>query len=286
MAYDRGMGPNANGWSPPFSPSGRSSIWRVAGPGYTPLQMSHEGVLVRFEADADRLAELIPKPLEPTERTGEVGLFVNISRMVPTGFPDDSDERRFSNRFHEALFIFPCRLGDQEYMWHWIMYTDSDWAMYTGFLAGLHSKIAQFKYAHMLPPHPLKQVEAEGAVVEARVSLQDRPLIDVRFKAQERVDPDVVFADAAEIIGMRYFPDHANRVDDRPLAHELVIYDMVDQWTAGDAWSGEAELSFGDQASEELHYFTPKRILSAHHIAGFGYTNRGPKILYDYLADR
>lgn len=286
MAYDRGMGPLVRGWSPPFTPSGMSSIWRIKGPGYTGVQMAHMGVLVRFEADAERLATLLPAPLEASERTGEVGMFVNVTRSVPRGFADDSEERRVAKPFHEVVLIFPCRLGDTEYQFHWIMYTDDEWAAYTGFIGGMMAKLAEFDVSPLRPPHPGTGFQEGGAAFDAVVTRAHRPLISLRFRPTERVSPETVFADAASIIGMRYMPDLANDSEDRPLVHDLVIARMKDPWHAPDAWAGDVELELGDHPTEELEYFAPRKILSAHYIDGFGYHNLGREVLYDYLSDR
>src|SRR5713101_2036761 len=102
------MGPHIKGFIPPFTPTGRSSHPRFdPRPGADPpiwpgIVASHWGILVRWVADGDYVAKLLPHPLEPTERTEEVSFFVNETLALPDGVdvatvaPEDS-------RFNEAI---------------------------------------------------------------------------------------------------------------------------------------------------------------------------------------
>src|SRR5438874_1278596 len=103
------MGPHLKGHAPPFTPNGYSSfmpIERFPNP-QSHLRLSHVGIIARWVADADYLARLLPQPLEPSETTTEISLFVN--RTVSTGAEVDADLVEPSEaHFNEVLIVIPC----------------------------------------------------------------------------------------------------------------------------------------------------------------------------------
>jgi acetoacetate decarboxylase len=277
------MGPVLKGWSPPFTASGASSYWPVAGEGFPGVQPMHNGIFIRFEADAEALAKLLPAPLEASEHTGEVTLFINRTVLLPFGKTDMTDQEPGSTtQFGEALLVFPCRLGDKEMGFHYIMYTDSAWCVYCGAVAGLTTKGADMNLFAPLPAHQNWAVERPGSLFKATVAREGQNLMTANFTIGEEVDPTTLWGDVADIVGMRYFPDKANAVDNTALVHDLVLWDLVNV-DPGRTYTGEVSLHFGDTATDELGVFEPKRIISAHYIEGMTYHNRGARVVHNYL---
>jgi hypothetical protein len=286
------MGPVLKGWSPPFTPTGHSAYWRFDDheqPGFPGCRPIHTGILVSYEGYADRLAALLPAPLEPSERTGTISLFFNRTTLLPTDVGDvaatvEPDE----TRFHEVIVMFPCRLGEKEYMFHYIMYTDSGWCVYCGPIAGLTTKLADIRLFVPEPAHPLWSLDTEGATIRSSVSRQGAELFNVIMTMGAEIEDPNVFAFAPEILGMRYFPDMSRAATQRALVHDLFLCDLQVH-DHGRAHAGTAQVTVGSGFStEEQWHFearTPGETVPASYVHGFTHTNLGGRAVYDYLAE-
>jgi hypothetical protein len=283
--YVSPMGQHLKGWSPPFTDTGKSAYWPIAGNGYPGVQPIHNGIFIRFEADPEELAKLLPLPLVPNERTKEAAIFINQTILLPAGLTDLSEVEPDATRFQEALIVFPCEMDGRELAFHYIQYTDSDWCAYCGPLSGLTTKMSDIRLLTPTPTdHPNWGLDKPGSLIKASVSRDGERLITATFTMGEELEDASKVFDIADIVGMRYFPDMTNRTENRPLVHDLVLQNSTDI-DPGRAYAGTATLSFGSTTTDELHYFTPKRIIEAHYLTGMSHHNQYLTSFYDYLKE-
>jgi hypothetical protein len=284
MAEIANMGPGLNGWSPPFTPSGKSAYMPIAGVGYPGITAVHNGILITFETADGELAKLLPAPLNANNKTKTATIFINQTILMPSNTPDIGELEPDATVFHEALITFPCELDGEPLAFHYIQYTDSDWCAYNGVVVGLTSKMSRIRLMAPEPTaHPMWSLDRQGSVLKASVSRDGERLITATFRMGPEIeDRSEAFSDAGGIVGMRYFPDAANMESNTPLVHDLVGRIQGD-FDRGPVYSGEATLSFGNSVTDELDFFQPTRIVSAYYITNLSHTNRAVKVLYDYL---
>jgi len=283
MDSPHSMGPELKQWTPPFTPTGRSSYWSQDFSAFAGIRGAHWGILARFRADAAYLGRLLPAPLEPAPNTGEVFLFINETLAIAEQ-ERLADAAPAERRFREAILIFPCRYEGVECRYHYIMYTDSDWNVYIANLLGLWTKLADIDLLFPYPPNPSFDPFGGDGELRGSVARLGERIMSVSFRPRERVDPAATFASGwrTPLLGMRYFPDISTQAKGRPLVHDLVRYDM-DERVVAEAWRGEAEVAFGDSAREELAPFAPLEMRESYYMSGYSYLMRGPRALHDYV---
>jgi hypothetical protein len=244
----------------------------------------HAGIVARFVPDGEYLAKLLPQPLEPSERTSEVSLFVN--ETVFAGVAPDLDMVEPSEaRFREAILWISCQYQGVEYVWGYVQYITTEALAYSSNCSGRWTKLATIDLMFPSPPHPLHGEVEPGAELKATVTRLSNRIITTTFKVKEKVDPELVPTFHAPLVGMRYFPDHTVANRGNALVHDLVVGEHVEMGIA-EAWSGDATVTFGRSEYEELYHFEPLRMLESYFINGFSYLNKGTHILHDYLAQK
>jgi hypothetical protein len=276
------MGPHLKGFVPPFTPSGNAAMLKPRSD--VGVRPAHVGIVVRWIADGEYLARLLPHPLEPTDTTPELALFINDTVIDGLMDEDTEDIELTEARFNEALFMIPCSYRGEPKVFHYLQYITSEHAAYVCNLSGLWTKLATIRLMLPFPPAPLHSGPSEGTTIKGTVSRFDQRIITVSFSARATVAPSQVSTFDTPLVGMRYFPDFTKVNYGRPIVHDLVEFDLVDIAIA-EAWSGDATITFGRSEKEELYHFEPMQMLESYYINGFMYDNRGLTVLHDYRQD-
>jgi len=298
------MGPHLRGQSPPFTPSGRAAFLRSTDlAGSEPAQAGHVGILARWRADRRQAEQLLPRPLEPSDSTDQICLFLNQTQSalnVHRGEADGADGLELLNphhvSWHEALFMIPCLAEGRRAMFVSNLYKDVDHGVMLGMADGFWTKLASFHETFPFAPQPLNAEMAPGGVARMNVSRFDERIITCQFTATRELSPEQTRSaiDVDELlsdVGVRYWPDYA-RPGAPPLAHDLVLWGMGDlgerRGGRGDiarCWEGEVELSFGRSDYEELHLLDPIEALPSHFIhLHYQAGNAACRVIHDHVA--
>jgi hypothetical protein len=292
------MGPHLRGQSPPFTPSGRAAFLRSTDLGASEaVQAGHVGVLARWRANRHNVEMLLPRPLEPSEASEQIYLFLNRTQTAlnthrPAGDAAGEYLKRLNPyhvNWHEALFMIPCMWDGERAVYVFALYKDVDHGVVLGMADGFWTKLASFHETFPFAPQPLNSVMEPGGVARMNVSRFDERIVTCEFTAARELSHEETLAaiDLDELlndIGVRYWPDYA-RPGEPPLVHDLVLYDMG----SGDitrCWEGEAELSFGRSDYEELHLLDPVEMLPSHFIyLEYQAGTSACRVIHDYVAE-
>jgi hypothetical protein len=299
------MGPTLRGQSPPFTPSGSAAYLRSTDLGAAAaVQAGHVGILARWRANRTNAERLLPRPLEPSETTDQIYLFLNrtqtgLNTHRPVG-AEGADYLRHLNPYHvnwhEALFMIPCLCEGKKAVYVFALYKDVDHGVVLGMADGFWTKLATFHETFPFAPQPLNAVMEPGGVARMNVARFDERIIACEFTATRALthDETVAAIDLDELlndIGVRYWPDYA-RPGEPPLVHDLVLYDMSALGDVGHGkgdisrcWEGEITLSFGRSDYEELHLLDPIEALTSHFIyLEYQGAAGGCRVIHDYVA--
>jgi acetoacetate decarboxylase len=273
------IGPHLKGFVPPYTPTGQSSLILPRTEG---VRVAHVGLISRWIAPKDYAASLLPHPLTPSDTTSEIEMFVNFTEYTGRPAHERTDTEPTETRFNEALIMIPCLYKGEPKVFHYIQYITNERAAYACNWGGYTTKLARINLLLPFPPEPLQSGPSAGTLMKGTVARFDERIIDVTFEAKEAVDPAAVTIFDAPLVGVRHFPDFTKRARGSAAVHDLVELDMANIAIA-EAWSGNADVTFGRSETEELYHLEPVQMLESYYINGFTYHNRGINVLHDYL---
>jgi hypothetical protein len=298
---DSTMGPRLKGSSPPFSPSGRSSLCRstdLGGQSGKQLsQAGHIGIFALFRADRAKVESLIPQPLEPNDASDVVLMFANQTQSGVNLFREGDDGMDFLARisphhinWHEVLFKLYCSYQGQRGMFFPLQYKDRDHSVALGMYDGLVTKLAHIAETYPMAGHQFNDVMAPGRRATLTVARHNERIITVTFDAERELPAADVMdkldltGEWTNIYGLRYFPDFAHP-HQRPLVHDLVVWDMAAASLAR-AWAGAATVTFAPSDYEELYLLEPLEMLQSYFV--YYQYQAGPGVcrkLHDYVRE-
>ncbi|HID72976.1 TPA: acetoacetate decarboxylase, partial [Candidatus Micrarchaeota archaeon] len=131
-------------WSAPFTRSGRSALVPRG-----PWTYCMTGVGVYYKADADRLREAVPKPLEVDD--GSVFAYVTEIVSWSPNAPDLNVECPDLVQYGEAAFFVRVRYRGRAYSYCPYMWVDNDLPLLRGLLAGWPKKYAKVAVTRLHP---------------------------------------------------------------------------------------------------------------------------------------
>jgi hypothetical protein len=299
------VGTVLRGESPPFTPSGRAAYLRSTNLSASePAQAGHIGILARWRAERRNVEMLLPKPLELSETSDQIYLFLNQTQSAlnihrPSG-AEDMDYLRDLNphhvSWHEALFMIPCLCEGRPAAFVPVQYKDVDHSVPLGMADGFWTKLATFHETFPFGPQPLNSEMASGGMARMNVSRFDERIITCEFTATRELTHAETLAaiDIHEFlndVGIRYWPDYA-RPGEPPLVHDLIVYDMSalgdERLGKGDiarCWEGDVKLSFGRSDYEELYLLDPIETLPSYFIhLEYQGGAAACRVVHDYVA--
>lgn len=271
------------GYSLPFSPSGRASLLPEP-----PYHTGRLAVAIHFRADPERVAAFIPDPLTPGP-TSDQGFVMFLDHVMPGDrlARDGGPLNEAQTTFREVMLGIPCELDGVPTTLLAATWVDRDWAVIMGWLWGSPARLADIQMTRYDPwnafvPGPAIgqeiRLQAErygelvmrGSVTIDRQGSDDEPFFrTIRRERQNR----------RHVVGIRYLPDLSQPAGP-PLVYQITTEEHEDT-RAGDIWSGDATLEFGDTQLEDLSALGPIEPIGGHVTTG-GFTSGGLTVLHDY----
>jgi acetoacetate decarboxylase len=285
------------GASPPFTPSGMASLGRSTNlggeEGEELSQAGHVGIYLNWRVDPEKVAQIIPWPLEVIPESERVWLFMNqtqsgINRHNVGGSRSRewlSALRPHHINWHEAMFRIPCAYqGELGYLLY-VQYKDRDHSIYLGVFDGFTTKLADFSTTFPMAGHPFNREMAPGSTARIVLSRFNERIMTAEFSATRELARDEIEQGDINIVGLRHFPDYTGR-GKAPLVHDIVNWHMVNR-SYSRAWVGDANITFGKSTFEELYLLEPVEMLPSLFV--YLEYQAGPgtaQVVHDYLTGR
>lgn len=264
------------GASTPFTPSGLAALGRSTDLGGEEgdelTQAGHMGIYVHWRVDPDKVAQLLPWPLEPNENTDKVWLFMNQTQSgINRHNNADKDSldylatlRPHHVNWHEAMFRIPCSYkGEECYLLH-VQYKDRDHGIVLGLNDSFTTKLADFHTTFPMTGHPYNREMAAGSRVQMVLSRFNERIMTASFTAERELSREEIHDENINIVGVRYFPDYTG-ANKPPLVHDLLNFRFVNR-SYHRAWIGDAHITFGESEYEELHLLEPVEMLQSLYV--------------------
>jgi len=285
------------GASAPFTRTGMASLSRstdLGGDlGDELSQAGHMGIYLNWRVDRDKVAQIIPWPLEVTDESERVWLFMNQTQSgINRHKSGDARSRQWLSRlrphhvnWHEAMFRIPVSYrGELGYLLY-VQYKDRDHSIYLGIYDGFTTKLADFRTTFPMSGHPFNREMAPGSTARIALSRHSERIMTAQFTATRELGEDEIEKGDINIVGHRYFPDYTG-AGKPPLVHDVINWHMINR-SYKRAWVGEADITFGTSDYEELHLLEPLEMLPSLYVyleyqAGPGTS----QVVHDYLTGR
>jgi hypothetical protein len=282
------MGPYLRGSSPPFTPSGTAAYTRHAQPGAGHgLDVAHIGLLLRWEAAAERVTALLPRPLEPSPDSGRPFALLSQVQLGPLGDAGESVNPHHMN-WHEARFSIPCICAGQDALFEFCVYREQDHGVVRGMFDGQAAKLASFHKTFPFTAQKLNASLAQGGVARFVASRYDERLVSAEFRATRELTEQDLTAFRPQLlfrrVGIRFWPDYA-RPGSPPLVHDLV------SWQLGSGaltriWAGDATISLSTSDYEELQLLAPHAMLESYFVClHYRCAADACAVIHDYVAN-
>jgi acetoacetate decarboxylase len=238
----------------PRSASGRSSL--IPPP---PWHYSGDLLTVEFRTDPERVAELLPHPLEPVEDDpGAVAVIWADWQSCSDNSEELYDPVR--SQYKECFVVVRCSWGGDVYSRCTHIWVDKDFALVRGYHQGYPKKLGEI---HVTRPVAVgkagPRLEAGGRF-GATLTSAGRRIIEARFTIRESSE-DAGFVNARPMLHNRWMP--AIESDGRDSLDELVTMKGYDV-ELGPAWKGDAAIQFFESPVEELDRLTPIEMLGGY----------------------
>ncbi len=259
------------GFMPPRSPQGRASV--VPAP---PWHYSGDLLTIEYRTDSDAVAAWLPLPLEPAdEDPGAVAVIFADWQSCSDSLEELLDPVR--SQYKECFVVVRCKYRGEHYSRCIAIWVDKDFAMARGWHQGYPKKLGSIWMTRPVEYGKAGPRLASGGRFGASVAVADRRVIEARFTIAGPSDTNG-FVNALPMLHSRYFPSIENGAT--PSMDELVTMRSVD-WQGSPAWTGEAELAYGESPVEELASIAPREIIAGYWrsvgVSWAGGTRLGPR---------
>lgn len=270
------------GFSRPFSPSGRASVvpelpWKFAG----------DLLLLHFRTDPEALARYLPAPLSPADDSGEAFVWSPRLNCHPASVaPEDMHPSR--TYYNVCVLGLPAQMDGKRTMYSAFQWGDRDWLVVLSWFLGACSKLAQIDESGM---HPLMAHQGSpatgtfGSTTRRTVSRHGETIVDMSFKPKAAADISALdfYFRNLPLTSMRHIPDLHVPPRGRPVVHDLT-HMVMSNVSFGTPVSGDATLRFGDADNEELLPLQPREVLGAYRVP-MTFLLEGIRVVHDYLAE-
>lgn len=239
----------------PRTASGRASL--IPAP---PWFYSGDLLTVEYRTDPERVAELLPAPLEPAdEEPGAVALIWADWQSCSSSRQELLDPVR--SQYKEAFVVVRCAYQGRTYSRCVFIWVDKDFAIARGLHQGYPKKLGSMWQTRPHPhPHAAPQIAAGGRF-GATLAAADRRLAEavVTLRAES---PTNGFVNGHPMAHHRVLPGIERGSDD---AYEELIESGAREFAAGPAWRGDAELRLFDAPTEELSRLRVDEIIGGYY---------------------
>jgi len=226
----------------PRTPSGAAGI--VPSP---PWHYSGEMLTVEYRTDPERVAALLPHPLEPAaDDPGAVAMIWAEWQSCSDSFDELLDPAR--SQYKEVFTVVRCQYAEQTYSRAAYIWVDKDFAMARGHLQGYPKKLGEIWMTRPVTVGRAGPRLESGGRFGATLSTFGRRLADARFTITGTADTPG-FVNGHPMLHSRQMP--AVECDGTDSLDELVTFRGYDV-ELGPVFAGDAELDLFDAPTEEL----------------------------------
>ncbi|MEU6998468.1 acetoacetate decarboxylase family protein [Nonomuraea sp. NPDC046570] len=243
------------GFYPPKTATGRSAL--VPGP---PWFYSGDLLTVEYRTHPDRVAELLPEPLDPApEDPGAVAVIWADWQSCAQDGEELLDPVRA--QYKECFVVVRCAYRGRTYSRCVYIWVDKDFAVARGVHQGYPKKLGSI---HQTRPHPYGRAAprlAPGGTFGATLAAADRRL-------------------AQAVVRLREPSEHNGFVNAHPMAHHrwlpsiepgggLALDELVASsgatFEGGGAWAGEARIELFEAPTEELAALEVEEVIGGYY---------------------
>ena len=238
----------------PRTPEGRASI--VPAP---PWHYSGEMLTIEYRTDPDRVAELLPAPLEPAEDDpGAVAVIWADWQSCSDSFEELLDPVR--SQYKECFVVVRCRYRGETYSRCAYIWVDKDFALVRGYHQGYPKKMGEIWMTRPVSVGKAGPRLEPGGRFGATLAASGRRLIDARFNITAASETSG-FVNALPMLHHRLMP--AIESDGSDSLHEIVTmrgYDLE----LGPAFQGDATIALHPSPVEELARLEPRDMIGGY----------------------
>ena len=246
--------PELQGFVPPRSPEGRSSV--VPGP---PWHYSGDLLTIEYRAAPGSVARWLPDPIEPADEDPDaVAVIFADWQSCSDSFEELLDPVR--SQYKEAFVVVRCRYRGERYSRCLSIWVDSDFSMVRGWHQGYPKKLGSIWMTRPVSYGRAGPRLEPGGRFGATVSANDRRIVEARFTITGPSDTSG-FVNALPMLHSRYFPSIE---EGSPASMDELVTMKSYDWEGSDIWTGDAELSFGPSPTEELESLAPAEMLAGY----------------------
>ena len=219
-----------------------------------PWHYSGEMLTVEYRTDPERVAELLPDPLEPAaDDPGAVAIIWAEWQSCSDSFAELVDPAR--SQYKEVFVVVRCRHRDETYSRAAYIWVDKDFAMARGHLQGYPKKLAEIWMTRPVTLGKAGPRLEPGGRFGATVSTFGRRIVEADFTITGTSE-SAGFVNGHPMLHSRQMP--AIECDGTDSLDELVTmrgYDVE----LGPVYSGAVELEIHEAPTEELARLAPRR---------------------------
>lgn len=242
------------GFLPPHSPEGRASI--VPGP---PWHYSGDLLTVEYRARPGAVTRWLPPPLEPAEEDPDaVAVIFADWQSCSDTFEELLDPVR--SQYKECFVVVRCRYRDQHYSRCIAIWVDKDFALARGWHQGYPKKLGSIWMTRPVAYGKAGPRLEPGGRFGASVAVHDRRIVEARLTITGPSETNG-FVNALPMLHHRSFP---SIVEGAPASMDELVTMRSFDWEGSPAWTGEAELAFGDSPVEELESLAPRETIAGY----------------------
>lgn len=275
------MGPNANGFTRPFTPQGNASIippfpWRFAGDLY----------VVHFKADPKALSALIPEPLGPSDKPGEAFLWSTHFSVYPDENGAEKTWNPYRSQYNVCVIGVPCCFQGKQRVISAFQWCDKDWLVVLSWFIGAASKgaeIVESKTHPLMSASGSPQTGGLGTWINRTVCRNGENIVSFSIEPSRvtTIDELSFFTGRLPLLSMRHVPDLHVPPRGKPDLHDICEQLMSDN-KFGEIKTGKASITFGASTNEDLLPIQPTEVLGGY-ILPMGFKLRGIRVVHDYL---
>ena len=243
------------GFYPPKTATGRSAL--VPNP---PWFYSGDLLTVEYRTNPDRVAELLPEPLEPApEDPGAVAVIWADWQSCAQDGAELLDPVR--SQYKECFVVVRCSYQGQTYSRCVYIWVDKDFAIARGTHQGYPKKLGSI---HQTRPHPYGQAAPRigaGGRFGATLAAGDRRLAQAIVELQEPCESNG-FVNGHPMAHHRWL---GAIEPGGGLALDELIATSGASFEGGQAWRGTAEIELFDSPTEELAGLEVEEIIGGYY---------------------
>ncbi len=262
------------GFFHPKSATGRSSL--IPAP---PWYYSGDLLTIEYRTDPDRVAELLPDPLQPAAEDPGAVAFIWADWQSCA-----QDQEQLLDpvlgQYKEAFVVVRCSFGGRTFSRCVYIWVDSDFAIARGFHQGYPKKLGSIHQTRPHPYGPAPRLEA-GARFGASLAAADRRLAEARITLTEPADRNG-FVNAHSMAHSRTV---AAIDDPGRLSLDEIIATGAAESEGGQPWRAAVDtFSLSGSPTEDLDRLEPREIIGAYY-AQVGVTWDGGTLLHSAARD-